>query len=180
MSAPVAVVTFALGAALALGAAPALAHDGPPYAILVDQPAGPYVLSVWADPDVGEGTFFVFLEPRERGFEVTGSVNVEIGVQPSSGRLPEALHGAARQKPRDGVERFEAKIPFDRAESWRVRVRVVSTAGGGEAATTVDVTPPGQGPVLDFVLYLFPFVAVGVLFVLAVRRGRAPAGRAGA
>jgi hypothetical protein len=55
---------------------------------------------------------------------------------------------------------------------------VVCRAERGEAATDVEVTPPGQGPVLDFVLYLFPFVAVGVILVRAIvarRRPRRPA-----
>ena len=47
----------------ALLAGPAAAHDGPPYAVLVDQPAGPTSLSLWADPDVGLGTLHVWLEP---------------------------------------------------------------------------------------------------------------------
>ena len=48
---------------LALAAAPpALAHQGPPYPILVDRVMGPGVVSVWADPDVGTGTFYITVE----------------------------------------------------------------------------------------------------------------------
>ena len=38
-------------------AGPARAHQGPPFPILMDVPAGPYVASVWTDPDVGTGLF---------------------------------------------------------------------------------------------------------------------------
>ena len=38
---------------LSAGPMRALAHEGPPYPIIVNKSAGPCVLSVWADPDVG-------------------------------------------------------------------------------------------------------------------------------
>ena len=41
--------------------ATARAHDGPPFPILVDQKVGPCMISVWTDPDVGTGTFFVIV-----------------------------------------------------------------------------------------------------------------------
>src|SRR5215510_7571836 len=34
------------------------AHEGPPYPIMVDKMIGPCLVSVWADPDVGIGTYF--------------------------------------------------------------------------------------------------------------------------
>src|SRR5690606_31855498 len=43
--------------------APVRAHEGPPFPIIVDERVGPYVVSVWTDPDIGIGTFFVVLEP---------------------------------------------------------------------------------------------------------------------
>ena len=66
-----------------------LAHQGPPYPLLVDRTVGPWIVSVWADPDVGVGTFFVMLDPAP-GVAPPGETGVEVRVQPSSGRLPEA------------------------------------------------------------------------------------------
>ncbi|HEX2163472.1 MAG TPA: hypothetical protein VHM02_05945, partial [Thermoanaerobaculia bacterium] len=54
-----AAAAVAAGFAAVLAALPAAAHEGPPYPIVVDRPAGPVLLSVWADPDVGTGTFHV-------------------------------------------------------------------------------------------------------------------------
>ena len=55
------------------------AHEGPPYPIIVDQPSGPYVITVWADPDVGVGTFYVTLEAAGGG-ELPEELVVEIVV----------------------------------------------------------------------------------------------------
>jgi hypothetical protein len=151
---------------LVMFAAMASAHEGPPYPIVVDQPAGPVVVSVWADPDVGTGTFFVMLDPPPGG-TVPDDVAVEIAVQPITGRLEEARHGARRQEEIRNRVQFAAEVPFDREERWRVRVLVASGAGAGEAATEVEVTPPGLGQ-WDLLLYLFPFAAVALLWARAV------------
>ncbi|HEX8293582.1 MAG TPA: hypothetical protein VF570_17600, partial [Pyrinomonadaceae bacterium] len=67
--------------ALALAcAARAGAHEGPPYPILVDKNLGPSVASVWADPDVGTGTFFVILEPRQ-GDTLPEEVRIDLVVR---------------------------------------------------------------------------------------------------
>ena len=149
----------------------AVAHEGPPYPILVDKTLGPCIVSVWADPDVGTGTFIFVLEPTPGG-RVPDDVRVEIGVRPTSGRLPEAVYAAEREDTSGRVQ-FKALVPFDAQELWRVRVRLQSSQGGGEAATDVEVTPPGYGR-WDLLIYLLPFAAVGFLWLRALvkRRGR--------
>ncbi|HJQ32038.1 MAG TPA: hypothetical protein VJ866_07665 [Pyrinomonadaceae bacterium] len=164
--------TILLTAALLLtGSTHASAHEGPPYPIIVDKTLGPCVVSVWSDPDVGTGTFFFILEPPPGG-RVPEDVRVEIGVQPLSGRLPEAVYKAERED-QSGRVQFKALVPFDAQETWRVRVRLQSSQGGGEATTDVEVTPPGYGR-WDLLIYLLPFAAVGFLWLraLVVRRRR--------
>lgn len=155
--------------ALLLAAAPAQAHEGPPYPIIVDRETGPCMLSVWADPDVGIGTFYFILEPLP-GKTIPEDIKVELGVQPLTGRLPEALHLAERESVR-GRTQFKAEVPFDAEERWRVRVVIESAQGRGEAATEVDVTPPGLGR-WDLLIYLFPFLAIGALWLRAFLRRR--------
>lgn len=156
-------------------AARAGAHDGPPYPILVDKPLGPSVASVWADPDVGTGTFFIILEPTQ-GDTIPDDLKVEIAVQPANGRLPEAAHAAEREGVRGRVQ-YKAEVPFDAQGLWHVRVALQSPRGGGEIKTDVEVTPPGLGR-WDLLLYLFPFLLIGALWLRAVtRRGRAKAPR---
>ncbi len=153
------------------------AHDGPPYAVIVDKPVGPCVLSVWADPDVGVGTFFVILEPPPGG-NLPDDIKVTVAVRPASGRLPEASYTAAREALRNRVQ-YKAEAQFDAQEIWSVRVVLESASGGGEISTEVEVTPPGLGR-WDVLLYLFPFVAVGALWVRALlyrrKRRRASVG----
>jgi hypothetical protein len=150
---------------LAAGPSPVAAHEGPPYAIFVDRAAGPYVLSLWADPDVGIGTFYVMLDAPV-GATWPEETRVAVVVQPESGRLPEARHPARRQPSRQRVQ-YLAEVPFDAEERWRVRLLLEGPRGRGEVATAVDVTPPGLGP-FDLILYLAPFVAVGFLWLRAV------------
>jgi hypothetical protein len=159
-------VTAALLLALA---SPAPAHEGPPYPILVDETVGPYVLSVWADPDVGVGTFHVLLDPPA-GAALPGGTKVEIWVQPADGRIAEARF-EARPARRSGGEQHDAEVEFATEERWRARFVLEGDAGGGEIATEVDVTPPGLGG-LDLVWYAAPFAAVGFLWIKALLRRR--------
>lgn len=166
-------LALAAASAGALCAAPpAAAHDGPPYPILVEQPAGAVLLSVWADPDVGTGTFHVYLEPPADGRALPRGCEVEVLVQPVGGRLPERGWRAERFRVSDQRLHLVAEVEFDAVGEWTARFVVRCGGERAEAETVVEVTPPGQGPVLDFVLYLFPFVAVAVLVVRALLRGR--------
>lgn len=145
------------------------AHEGPPYPIIVDKTLGPCVVSVWSDPDVGTGTFFFILEPLPGG-RLPDDVRVDVGVRPTSGRLPEAVYAAERED-QSGRVQFKALVPFDAEELWRVRVSLHSAQGDGETTTDVEVTPPGYGR-WDMLIYLLPFAAIGALWLRAIIKGR--------
>lgn len=147
------------------------AHDGPPFPVVMDQNVGACLISVWADPDVGTGSFFVIVNAPP-GKSIPDDLRIQIGVQPTSGRLAEAFCAAERENLRGQVQ-YKALVRFDAQELWRVRVRVQSAAGSGEALATVEATPPGFGH-WDLLVYLLPFVAVGLLWFVAVMRKRAP------
>lgn len=161
---------------LTLAALPAAAHQGPPFPIITDQPVGPYIASVWTDPDIGTGTFFVVLEAPE-GKSLPARTAVRIGVQPVSGRLREAVYTAESQPVRSGA-RYFAAIPLDKGEMWRVRVSLDSPQGGGVLTAKVEATPDGTIGPIGLVWYAFPFLAVGFLWLKAAlrRRGAPPAG----
>lgn len=140
----------------------ALAHEGPPFPIVLDAPAGPYVAEVWTDPDIGTGTFFVILRAQD-GRPFVEPSYVRVGVRPVSGRLPEALYDAESQEVRSGA-RYMAEVEFDRGEYWDVRVIVGGPAGGGELTSRVEATPDGSlGPVA-VVFYTLPFLLVAFLW----------------
>jgi hypothetical protein len=145
------------------------AHEGPPYPIVVDSRTGPCVVSVWGDPDVGTGTFFIILEPREGG-ELPEEISVSLGIQPVSNWQPEELHPASKEAVKGRVQ-YKAEVPFPTEELWRIRLVLATSQGDGEITADVEVTPPGYGR-WDLLLYVFPFVAIGLLWLRAMLRGR--------
>ena len=147
-----------------LFAAPTRAHEGPPFPLFVDQKVGCYVVSVWSDPDVGTALFFVIINTPE----LPPDLRVQIGVQPVSGRLPEAVYTAQRENVQNQVQ-YRADVHFDAEELWRVRVRLESAQGSAETVATVEATAPGYGR-WDLLLYLAPFLAVGLLWAIALIR----------
>ena len=128
------------------------------------------MLSVWGDPDVGIGTFYMILEPL-KGSALPGDVKVDVAVQPVSGRLPEARYSAERDRSSKGVQ-FKAEVPFDAQERWRLRVMLESSQGAGEVTSDIEVTPPGFGR-WDLLIYFFPFLLIGLLWLRAFFRKRA-------
>ncbi|HEU4836770.1 MAG TPA: hypothetical protein VFS90_20215 [Pyrinomonadaceae bacterium] len=140
-----------------------LAHEGPPFPLFVDQKVDRYVVSLWSDPDVGDALFFVIVNG-----EPPPDLQVQIGVQPDSGRLPEAFYTATRENV-SGQVQYRTLVHFDTEELWRVRVRLQSSQGNAETITTVEATPPGYGR-WDLLIYLAPFLAVGVLWAIAMIR----------
>jgi hypothetical protein len=154
---------------------PALAHVGAPYPVLLEQPAGPYVISALADPDVGVGTFLIKVTLAE-GQPVPPDTTITVWVMPEDGHMPETGHPAERQLTRDG-ERFIAKVPFDARGPWRTRFEMAGAAGQAAIGFSVEVTPPYPG-VVTTLLCLLPFVLVGILWAAGALRRQQPGERA--
>jgi hypothetical protein len=130
---------------------------------------GPYAVSVWADPEVGTGRFFIRLQPPPGG-EIASDVMVYIGLQPRDNRLDEVRYTTQRQEVRGHVQ-YQVEVPFETQEHWRARIIVQSADGSGEATVDIETTLPGLGH-WDVLLYLFPFLAVGLLWLPVVLYGR--------
>jgi hypothetical protein len=137
----------------------AFAHNGPPFPIIVDQQVGPCIISLWTDPDIGQGSFFVITQGAPT------DLTVQLAVQPASGRLPEATYNAAREDLRGQVQ-YKTMVNFDVQEQWRVRVKLSSAKGVGETMAFVEPTPQGFGR-WDLLLYLLPFLGIGFLWLRA-------------
>jgi len=148
------------------GALPALAHIGPPYPIMQNRTVGPLKVEVWSNPDVGTGSFFVVIDPSP-GQSVPADMKVQIAVQPVTGRLPEKIYDAWREKLNNRVE-FKADVPFDQEELWRVRVLLASAQVHGETQTEVEVTPTILGR-WSLLLFLLPFLGIGILWFKAAQ-----------
>lgn len=145
----------------------ASAHEGPPFPLFVDQKVDRYLVSVWTDPDVGTAQFFVIISAQGAG-EVPADLRVQIGVQPVSGRLTEKFYVAQRENLQQQIQ-YKAEVHLDAEELWQVRVRLESAQGNAETVATVEATPPGYGR-WDLLLYLFPFLAIGILWGIALIR----------
>src|SRR5215510_5703842 len=86
--------------------APSTAHEGPPFPLFEDQKLDPYVVSLWSDPDVGTALFFVIVK------DAPADLQVQIGVQPVSGRLAEVFYTGEREN-LQGQTQYRAQIHFD-------------------------------------------------------------------
>lgn len=142
---------------------PAAAHDGPPYPIVVDEELGGHLISVWADPDVGLGTFYLYVEQAE-------GAHVEIEVEPTDDHLPGAVYEAVPAE-EDAPYQLVGEVDFDRRGEWEVRFIMDGLGGSEVRALVVDVTPPGAGRI-DLLWFLFPFVAVGFLWIKVLLKRR--------
>ena len=152
----------------------ASAHAGPPFPLFVDQRVDRYLVSVWTDPDVGTAQFFVIVSAQNSA-ELPADLRIQIGVQPVSGRLTETFYAAQRENLQQQIQ-YKAEVHFDAEELWQVRVRLASAQGNAETIARVEATPPGYGR-WDRLLYLFPFLAIGVLWAIAlIRKIRRPIG----
>lgn len=158
--------TMILGLCLAVFAPETQAHEGPPFPIIVDEQVGPYLVSVWTDPDIGTGTFFIIMEPiSDDGLpEIT---YVQVGVEPVSGRLEEEIYTAESQPVRYGA-RYYTEVQFDQGEMWKVRVVIEGPGWGGELHSEVEATPDGTIGPIGLLLYALPFIGVGVLWFRAI------------
>lgn len=137
------------------------AHEGPPYPIAtgVKSEFGP--LSIWTDPDVGEGTFtFVFDQLDKMPSENEITLNARSATQ-------EIL--SIKVTP-SGSHQFASKVPFSHEGVWNVEFKI---GQGAPLILPVEVTPPGPAK-WQIWIFLFPFVLVGLLWgkVLWVRRNR--------
>ncbi len=160
---------------LFLFAPSAHAHSGPPFPILVDQRVGPYVASVWTDPDIGTGTFFVILE-APKGQSLPAKAAVRIGVQPVTKRLPEVFYEAEAQPVKEGA-RYFAEVKFDQGGKWHTRVLLDGFDPAGDSELKADVEPTPDGIIGPFasLVYALPFLGIGFLWIKAALRRRSPA-----
>ncbi|MDQ7031032.1 MAG: hypothetical protein Q9O62_15310 [Ardenticatenia bacterium] len=155
---------------------PALAHSGAPILVVAEQKVGPYIVSVWADPDVGGGRLSVEAT-LEEGAPVPAGTTVSARVWPDDGHLAEVTYTGTRTSSLLGPERFTIQVPFDAEGLWWVRLTLSGPAGTGETTFSVTATPPGTSLSLGSLLCLVPFLAVAALWWWGARRSTATSER---
>ena len=151
---------------------PAAAHDGPPYPILVDEVVAGWTISVWADPDVGTGTFYYYVAPPAGRGPL--DVRIEAISVPAEPRSPAVAGTSEPARPREPFQQI-GTLEFGHRGRWPTRF-VVHPSGSenvlGELTFDLDVTPPGLGP-RDVLLYGFPFLLIGGLWLRVLLAQRA-------
>jgi hypothetical protein len=150
-------------------------HSGPPYPILSDQVAGPYLISVWTDPDTTDdgsrgGQFWIRIHLADGG-EVPPKTHATVSIS-AVDRLESAREGSASPVRGDITNQFAA-MEMDHEGSFGVLVRIEGPRGRATVTSSVDATYDLRPPRWLFLLYLAPFVLVGLLWGrLIVRRRR--------
>ena len=161
-----------LCAAISLGSPSlAVAHDGPPYPIVSDRLAGPYVMSVWTDPDTTDdetpgGQFWVTFT----GDSADGArreAHVTITATPLRGGPSRSVEAAANSS---GAH-FGALV-LDHEGRFRIDVRARGAEGEGDVSAEVDATYDLRPAPFVVVLYVVPFVLAGALWVRLLMRRR--------
>ncbi|MCA9002560.1 MAG: hypothetical protein KDB61_11590 [Planctomycetes bacterium] len=143
------------------------AHEGPPYPICVDEEMGPITLSIWADPDVGEGTFYYYLDPPTDGVQVQAVAQFQglPGGDPVD-QVPIAeVRGTSHVPNEPSAYQQIGTLPFEHRGDWQVTFRVQGEERPlGEIRLDIDVTPPGLGT-LYLLWYAIPFFAAAAIWL---------------
>ncbi len=156
------------------------AHAGPPYPILTDGKAGPYTISIWTDPDATDdgtpaGQFWVVLEAGGASEAGAAETVVTVAIRAMDRPAGELISTAA---PVDGLltRRF-ALLLMDHEGPYAVRVEVDGPLGMGVATSRVDATYDLRPPPVLLIVYMLPFVALGLLWIRLLHRRRSAEGR---
>lgn len=151
------------------------AHSGPPFPIVSDRLAGPYRVSIWTDPDTTDdgapaGQFWVTVDPASGSGTVPSGTHAAVTIRPSD---RDGHTRSAQAAPVDGlVSRQFVALLMDHEGPFAVHVTVDGPLGRVEIDSQVDATydlRPSKGLI---VVYLFPFLAIGALWVKVLLRRR--------
>ncbi|BCM89343.1 hypothetical protein IAD21_01189 [Abditibacteriota bacterium] len=146
------------------------AHNGLPTLVLQNKVSGPYKVTLWADPHVGQGNLSVVLTPTGQTPPDQAPDKVEVAVQPTSKRLDEKIYPAKLKfKFQRQYPYYYAEVPFDKVDSWDVRVLLHNQQ-------KVDVVTAQMGTKADNLnpwflpLYALPFAVIGLIWIRAARK----------
>ena len=160
------------------------AHSGPPFPILSERIAGPYRISIWADPDATDdgaaaGQFWVMLQPArpKAGESVPADTHVDVAIRPID-RAGGRQEGRAAPVNADASRQFIALL-MDHEGPFGVHVTVNSALGSADVEAATDATYDLRPRPILIVLFVLPFVLVGFVWgkLLIRRRMHRPGGR---
>ena len=148
------------------GARSALAHSGPPYPVVTDQHSGPYVVSVWTDPDTTDdgsagGRFWVVVSGKAP--QLPSGTHVSISATPGGSAGARRSVNVTKVNP-DG-RTFPGALVLDHEGPYRIDVHIAGPGGDADVAAQVDATYDLRPSPLTAALYVVPFALVGLLWI---------------
>jgi hypothetical protein len=151
------------------------AHSGPPFPIVSDRIVGAYRLSIWTDPDTTDdgtpaGQFWVTLDPANGSGAVPAATHATVAIRPLDRDGPTRTGQAT---PVNGsTERQFIALLMDHEGPFSVHLTVDGPLGRVEIDSQVDATYDLRPSPAMLAVYLFPFVAIGALWVKVLLRRR--------
>jgi hypothetical protein len=124
---------------------------------------------------VAAGQFWVVLTPRGAA-AIPAATRITVGIRALDRPTPELTAQAA---PVDGlVSRQFAALRMDHEGPFAVRVAVDGPLGPAQITSRVDATYDMRPPPVLFLIYLAPFVVLGLFWMKVLKRRRALSRRA--
>jgi hypothetical protein len=158
------------------------AHSGPPFPIVTDRSVGAYQISIWADPDATDdrsaaGQFWVMLRSVRPGGSIPPGTRVDVAIRPLD-RQGEEQTGRAEPINADAARQFVALV-MDHEGPFAVRVAIDGPLGPADVDASTDATYDLRPRPILMVVFVMPFLVVGVLWgkLLIRRRMHARGGR---
>lgn len=158
------------------------AHAGPPFPIVSDRQAGPYLISVWTDPDTTDdgspgGQFWVMMSVNGSATPLPETTSATVTAVPV-GRPGITRTGHA--SPVNGrVTTQFAGLVLDAEGRFQIHVAIDGPLGRAEVQSEVDATYDLRPSPLSMLVYLMPFLLIGGLWTRLLLRRRAAARLAG-
>jgi hypothetical protein len=151
------------------------AHSGPPYPIVSNRIAGAYSISIWTDPDTTDdgrpaGQFWVMLAPADAAKAIPAGTQATVAIRPLD---RQGLTHTERATPVSGAvtNQFVALL-MDHEGPFGVRIAIDGPLGHVEVESQVNATYDLRPARWLIALYLFPFLALGALWVKVLLRRR--------
>ena len=160
---------------LAIATLTASAHDGPPFPIISDQVAGPYLVSIWTDPDTTDdgspgGQFWVRVHAARTDATLPEPTRATVTITPLD--RPGRETTASASPVRGDVTNQFAAVVMDHEGRFAVHVAIEGPLGATAVDAAVDATYDMRPPPFLLFLYLVPFVLVGLLWGRLLLRRR--------
>jgi hypothetical protein len=154
------------------------AHSGPPFPIVTDANRGPYVISIWTDPDATDdgsagGQFWIVIGPSAKGAALPADTRATVRVSPSYPSSPASSSATGHTEPvRGDLTNQFASVVMDHEGPYAVHVEVTGALGRIAIESMVEATYDLRPPPYMLAWYLVPFLLAGFLWTRLLLRRR--------